>query len=132
MEVSYKPPTVAKAKPNESFTHKFQKSPHNKSNSDYLNQTQNLVHPEWETLDPTPDIYALFAKFDDRFFQGRLKCVTLEWSKRMYSCAGICYSRRQRGHMDITIRLSQPLLTLRPRKDLVETMLVGNLNLYYI
>lgn len=97
---------------------------------DFLNRTQNLVHPQWETLDPTPDISALFGQFDMKFFQDRLKCVTLEWSKRMYSCAGICYSRRNRFGMDITIRLSEPLLKLRPRKDLVETLLHEMIHAY--
>ncbi|KAM7347716.1 DNA-dependent metalloprotease SPRTN [Cochliomyia hominivorax] len=105
-------------------------NPHSNLDPDFLNRTQNLVHPQWETLDPTPDIFALFGQFDSKFFQGRLKCVTLEWSKRMYSCAGICYSRRNRFGMDITIRLSQPLLSLRPRKDLVETMLHEMIHAY--
>ncbi|TMW40840.1 hypothetical protein DOY81_014080, partial [Sarcophaga bullata] len=105
-------------------------NPRSNLDEDFLNRTQNLVHPQWETLDPTPDIFALFGQFDAKFFQSRLKCVTLEWSKRMYSCAGICYSRRNRYGMDITIRLSQPLLTLRPRKDLVETMLHEMIHAY--
>ncbi|XP_028900773.1 DNA-dependent metalloprotease SPRTN isoform X2 [Zeugodacus cucurbitae] len=105
-------------------------NPSSNQDEDYLNRTQNLVHPQWETLDPTPDIFALFAAFDGKFFQSRLKCVTLEWSKRMYSCAGICYSRRNRFGMDITIRLSEPLLKLRPRKDLVETMLHEMIHAY--
>lgn len=41
----------------------------------------------------------------------------------MYQCAGICYSRRNRLGMSITIRLSEPLLKLRSRKDLIETLL---------
>lgn len=105
-------------------------NPTSNQDEDYLNRTQNLVHPQWETLDPTPDIFALFGAFDEKFFQTRLKCVTLEWSKRMYSCAGICYSRRNRFGMDITIRLSEPLLKLRPRKDLVETMLHEMIHAY--
>ncbi|XP_004523964.1 uncharacterized protein LOC101456157 [Ceratitis capitata] len=105
-------------------------NPTSNQDEDYLNRTQNLVHPQWETLDPTPDVFALFAAFDDKFFQSRLKCVTLEWSKRMYTCAGICYSRRNRFGMDITIRLSEPLLKLRPRKDLVETMLHEMIHAY--
>ncbi|XP_054728840.1 DNA-dependent metalloprotease SPRTN isoform X1 [Anastrepha obliqua] len=105
-------------------------NPSSNQDEDYLNRTQNLVHPQWEVLDPTPDITALFAAFDNKFFQSRLKCVTLEWSKRMYSCAGICYSRRNRFGMDITIRLSEPLLKLRPRKDLVETMLHEMIHAY--
>ncbi|KAH8420324.1 hypothetical protein KR009_009209 [Drosophila setifemur] len=90
---------------------------------DYLNQTQNLVHPEWELVDPTPDIFAMFGRFNDKFFQKRLGAVTLEWSKRMTSCAGICYSRGNSLLKVVTIRLSEPLLKLRPRKDLVQTLL---------
>lgn len=105
-------------------------NPHSNLDEEFLNRTQNLVHPQWETLDPTPDIFSLFGQFDTKFFQGRLKCVTLEWSKRMYSCAGICYSRRNRYGMDITIRLSEPLLKLRTRKDLVETMLHEMIHAY--
>lgn len=91
----------------------------------YLDQTQNLVHPEWELIDPTPDIYAMFVRFDEKFFQQRLGSVMVEWSKRMYSCAGICYQRGNRFVKEVIIRLSEPLLKLRPRKDLVETLLVS-------
>lgn len=90
-----------------------------------MNATQNLVNPEWETIDPTPDIYSLFGAFDIKFFQGKLKCVELEWSRRMYQCAGICYQRRNGLGMSIIIRLSEPLLKLRSRRDLIETMLVS-------
>lgn len=92
-----------------------------------MNATQNLVNPEWETIDPTPDIYSLFGAFDIKFFQGKLRCVELEWSKRMYQCAGICYQRRNGLGMSIIIRLSEPLLKLRSRRDLIETMLVSNI-----
>lgn len=97
---------------------------------DPLNATQNLVHPDWETRDPTPDVQALFRAFDAKFFQNRLRCVTLEWSRRMYQCAGICYYRRNRMGTSITIRLSEPLLKLRQRKDLVETMLHEMIHAY--
>ncbi|XP_049547534.1 DNA-dependent metalloprotease SPRTN-like [Anopheles darlingi] len=95
-----------------------------------LNSTQNLVHPEWEILDPTPDIYALFPLFDRKFFQGKLACVQLEWSKKMYSCAGICYQRSNRLGKSCIIRLSEPLLKLRPRKDLVQTLLHEMIHAY--
>lgn len=97
---------------------------------DPLNATQNLVHPAWETRDPTPDIQALFRAFDTRFFQQKLRCVSLEWSRRMYQCAGICYYRRQAGSAAITIRLSEPLLKLRQRKDLIETLLHEMIHAY--
>lgn len=96
----------------------------NKRNMDLdLNMTGKLVDPEWETLDPTPDIHSMFNRFNDRFFKSELSCVELEWSKKMYSCAGICYSRRNRMGHSVTIRLSEPLLKLRTRKNLVETLL---------
>lgn len=91
-----------------------------------LNSTQNLVHPEWEIVDPTPNIHILKDQYDRKFFQGKLGSVELEWSKQMYKCAGICYQRSSRfGYKSCTIRLSEPLLSLRPRKDLVETLLVS-------
>uniref|UniRef100_A0A182VX48 Protein with SprT-like domain at the N terminus n=1 Tax=Anopheles minimus TaxID=112268 RepID=A0A182VX48_9DIPT len=95
-----------------------------------LNSTQNLVHPDWEILDPTPDIFALFACFNQKFFQTRLSCVQLEWSKKMYNCAGICYQRSNRLGKSCIIRLSEPLLKLRPRKDLIQTLLHEMIHAY--
>ncbi|XP_049285754.1 DNA-dependent metalloprotease SPRTN-like [Anopheles funestus] len=95
-----------------------------------LNSTQNLVHPDWEIIDPTPDIYALFALFNQKFFQTRLSCVQLEWSKKMYNCAGICYQRSNRLGKSCIIRLSEPLLKLRPRKDLIQTLLHEMIHAY--
>ncbi|XP_017050789.1 DNA-dependent metalloprotease SPRTN [Drosophila ficusphila] len=100
------------------------------SHDDFLNQTVNLVHPQWELVDPTPDIYSMFLRFDEKFFQQRLGAVALEWSKRMYSCAGICYQRGSAYFKEVTIRLSEPLLKLRPRKDLVETLLHEMIHAY--
>ncbi|XP_033249486.1 sprT-like domain-containing protein Spartan [Drosophila miranda] len=97
---------------------------------DYLNQTSNLVHDDWEILDSTPNIFSMFVRFDEKFFQRRLGAVVLEWSKRMYTCAGICYLRSNRYTKEITIRLSEPLLKLRPRKDLVETLLHEMIHAY--
>lgn len=65
----------------------------------------------------------MFQTFDGKFFASMLGCVELEWSARMYQCAGICYLRKNGLGMSITIRLSEPLLKLRSRKDLVETLL---------
>lgn len=41
----------------------------------------NLCDPEWETIDPNPDIHSLFVQFDQRFFWNSLGMVQLEWSK---------------------------------------------------
>ena len=43
----------------------------------------SLVDPQWEMLDPNPDIRALFLQFNDRFFWGRLAGVEVRWSPRM-------------------------------------------------
>ena len=76
-----------------------------------------------ELKDPTPNIQDLFVRFDKKFFDGALGMVLVTWSKRMTSCAGMCYFQGREGFCRIA--LSAPLLSLRPRKDLVETLLVS-------
>lgn len=48
--------------------------------------------------------------------------VEVKWSQKMTTCAGICYYHGRNGLCSIS--LSAPLLSLRSRKDLVETLLV--------
>ncbi|XP_025105865.1 sprT-like domain-containing protein Spartan isoform X1 [Pomacea canaliculata] len=81
----------------------------------------SVIDESWELLDPNPDVRALFLEFNDHYFWGRLVGVEVKWSPRMTSCAGVC-SYEGRGGL-CSIRLSVPLLKLRPRKDLVETLL---------
>ncbi|XP_004620382.3 DNA-dependent metalloprotease SPRTN isoform X1 [Sorex araneus] len=88
----------------------------------------SLVDASWELVDPTPDLQALFMQFNDQFFWGQLEAVEVKWSARMTLCAGIC-SYEGRGGM-CSIRLSEPLLKLRPRKDLVETLLHEMIHAY--
>ncbi|VDM82419.1 unnamed protein product [Strongylus vulgaris] len=83
----------------------------------------DLVDPALELSDPCPDIHLLFIDFNDRFFEGTLARCEVKWSPRMYSCAGVCSYEGRSGMC--SIRLSLPLLKLRPRKDLVETLLVA-------
>uniref|UniRef100_A0A1A9VRW9 Protein with SprT-like domain at the N terminus n=1 Tax=Glossina austeni TaxID=7395 RepID=A0A1A9VRW9_GLOAU len=112
---------------------KFKKkaiNPRSNLDADHIYRMKNLWHPQCEFLNPTPNIVVLFNHFDNKFFQNRLKCVTLEWGKRMHSCAGICYSRKYCDEKDITVRLSEPLLALRQRKDLIETMLHEMIHAY--
>nr|XP_023013790.1 sprT-like domain-containing protein Spartan [Leptinotarsa decemlineata] len=92
------------------------------------NPTKSLTDPSWEVIDPTPDIHNLFMAFNERFFWNKLLAVCVSWSKRMTSCAGIC-SYDGRGGM-CRITLSEPLLKLRPRKDLVETLLHEMIHAY--
>ncbi|XP_077202514.1 DNA-dependent metalloprotease SPRTN [Paroedura picta] len=81
----------------------------------------SVVDKAWELLDPSPDVRALFMQFNESLFWGRLAAVEVKWSPRMTLCAGLC-CYEGRGGM-CSIRLSEPLLKLRPRKDLVETLL---------
>lgn len=86
-----------------------------------MNSSKCLTDPSWEVIDPTPDIHMLFMAFNERFFWNKLLAVCVSWSKRMTTCAGICSYQSRGGLCSIT--LSEPLLKLRPRKDLVETLL---------
>ncbi len=88
----------------------------------------SLVAPEWEDIDPTPDLHALFLTYNDKFFWGRLAGCEVKWSPRMTLCAGVCSYQRRSGYC--SIRLSVPLLKLRPRSDLVETLLHEMIHAY--
>lgn len=83
----------------------------------------NIVSDNLELADPNPDIWELFRQFDRQFFEDTLtkNCVELTWSPRMTQTAGLCaWSPRTKF---CSIRLSLPLLQLRSRRDLVETLL---------
>jgi len=90
------------------------------------NAVESVVDLSWETLDPNPDIYGLFLAFNRQYFWSILDSVTIQWSKKMTVCAGLC--RYQNGFCSIS--LSEPLLKLRPRKDLVETLLHEMIHAY--
>lgn len=83
----------------------------------------NIVSPELELCDPTPNIWDLFKQFDTQFFEEVLtrNCVELSWSPRMTTTAGLCAWNPRTNYC--SIKLSLPLLQLRPRKDLVETLI---------
>lgn len=88
-----------------------------------VNMTGSVIDPMLELTDPNPDIWHLFRCFDARFFDRQLisSGVELSWSPRMTMCAGLCgWNPKSRACF---IRLSKPLLELRPRKDLVETLI---------
>ena len=50
--------------------------------------TMSPVDPEWETLDPNPDLHSLFVEFNTAFFWGQLVSCEVKWSPRMTTCAG--------------------------------------------
>lgn len=88
-----------------------------------LKMDYDIVSEKLELADPTPDIWELFRIFDQQFFEDTLKnnCVELSWSPRMTQTAGLCAWNPKTKFC--SIRLSLPLLQLRSRKDLVETLL---------
>lgn len=88
---------------------------------DYKANFKSIVDPSWELIDPTPDIHNLFVIFNTKFFWNTLLPVSVSWSKKMKLCAGVC-TYHPRGRF-CHITLSEPLLKLRPRKDLIETLL---------
>ncbi|XP_068226977.1 DNA-dependent metalloprotease dvc-1-like [Palaemon carinicauda] len=88
----------------------------------------SLVDPCWDLIDPNPDIHTLFLTFNNQFFWGRLSGIEVKWSPRMTLCAGVCCYERRGGLC--SVRLSLPLLKLRPRKDLVETLLHEMIHAY--
>uniref|UniRef100_A0A8C5Q1K4 SprT-like domain-containing protein n=1 Tax=Leptobrachium leishanense TaxID=445787 RepID=A0A8C5Q1K4_9ANUR len=87
-----------------------------------------VVDPIWESIDPNPDIRCLLRQFNHMFFKGRLSNVEAEWSKRMTTAAGICDYYHQTGRC--VIRLSEPILKQRPRKDVVEILLHEMIHAY--
>lgn len=82
-----------------------------------------IVSERLELIDPNPDIWELFRIFDTQFFEDTLKknCVELNWSPRMTQTAGLCSWSPTTKFCNI--RLSLPLLQLRSRRDLVETLI---------
>ncbi|KAF6207489.1 hypothetical protein GE061_015935 [Apolygus lucorum] len=92
-----------------------------------IEQPSSLIDPTWELIDPNPNIHSLFIAFDKKYFWNTLGAVEVKWSPRMYSCAGIC---TYKGRGGCVVSLSLPLLKLRPRKDLIETLLHEMIHAY--
>lgn len=80
-----------------------------------------------ELLDPTPDVHALFCHYAKLYFEDRLGGVSVEWSSaRMTLCGGTC----QRLPGGAVIKLSKPLLSLRPSWDLKNVLLHEMIHAY--
>ncbi|PSC74929.1 sprT-like domain-containing Spartan [Micractinium conductrix] len=82
---------------------------------------EGLTEEELELLDPHPDIHALFCHYNTLYFDEKLGACSVEWSSgRMTSCGGVCEWRPGGG---CRIKLSEPLLKLRPARDLKMVLL---------
>ena len=88
----------------------------------------SIIDGSLDLIDPTPDLHALFIQFNEEFFWSKLNGCEVKWSTRMTRSAGLCYPPYPSGFC--SIRLSVPLLRLRPRKDLVETLLHEMIHAY--
>jgi predicted SprT family Zn-dependent metalloprotease len=75
---------------------------------------------EMALLEHLPSASELLAIYDGRFFRGDLRAsgCKVEWSDRMTLCAGMCYLKRP-----VLIRLSRPLLGLRPFSETIDTLM---------
>ncbi|KAK8771018.1 DNA-dependent metalloprotease SPRTN-like [Amblyomma americanum] len=93
-----------------------------------LRKDLSVVDEFWELHDPNPDVHRLFVEFNEAYFYGKLDHVAVCWSWRMTLCAGLCQYEGKGGLC--TVKLSEPLLKLRPRKDLVETLLHEMIHAY--
>ena len=74
---------------------------------------------ELEQTDPTPDIDMLMQKLNKKYLRGKLPPILLRWSNRLTYTAG--YTKFD--GKTACIVLSAPLLSLRSRKDLIDTLL---------
>ena len=48
-------------------------------NAESTEADKHLVNPEWELIDPNPDIRALFQEYDKKYFYNRLGSCIVEW-----------------------------------------------------
>ncbi|KAF8793281.1 DNA-dependent metalloprotease SPRTN-like [Argiope bruennichi] len=109
-------------------SHSANKQEDSASSSESNSKPLSIIDSQWELIDPNPDIHALFLEFNAKFFYGKLDSVEVRWSPRMTLCAGLC-CYEGRGRL-CSVRLSLPLLKLRPRKDLIETLLHEMIHAY--
>lgn len=111
------------------WDHPSTKEPVERSVVSYSSRSDlSVVDPFWELNDPNPDVHSLFVEFNKAFFFGKLNGVEVRWSPRMTLCAGLCCYEGKGGLC--SVRLSEPLLKLRPRKDLIETLLHEMIHAY--
>lgn len=87
-----------------------------------VDYTDSSVH------NPFPDVHALFASYNRKYFNSQLNNVYVEFSTRMTLCAGTCTYRGAVG--GCRIALSEPLLKFRPSSDLCSTLLHEMIHAY--
>lgn len=97
-----------------------------------LDSIENIAHPFWEILDPNPDIYELFDRFNRLLFDGTFtdehrKSVTLNWFKNARGqLAG--ETRPSNSKRPIEIRMNERILKDVLRKEVIETLIVSQID----
>ena len=70
---------------------------------------------------PFVDVHSLFVLYSRLFFSDSLQSVSVRWSNKMTSCAGLCRFDTNTGGCEIA--LSEALLRYRSKTEVVETLL---------
>ena len=68
-----------------------------------------------------------FIEYNELFFENSLEKITLSWSTKMTSCAGLFITEDNKTPL---IRLSEPLLKYRSYKEIRETLLHEMIHAY--
>ncbi|KAK3691797.1 hypothetical protein LTR37_018396 [Vermiconidia calcicola] len=82
------------------------------------------------------DIHELFNPYNILYFRSLLlPRVEVSWSPRLTLCAGICELVRDPNngnkYTKIRLKLSEPLLKFRPRRDVINTLLHEAIHAYF-
>ncbi|PNS18446.1 hypothetical protein CAC42_6263 [Sphaceloma murrayae] len=83
--------------------------------------------------DPFVDVHVLFGLYNTLYFRSLLTPQTeVTWSPRLTLCAGICelVKNDDGQYKKIKIKISEPLLKLRPRSDVINTLLHEMIHAY--
>ena len=102
----------------------------NKNNNNNNNKNQNK-NSNKNKIDENSeissfDIYTYFQIYNEIFFENLLGAVTLKWSKKMTSCAGVFSIYKGIP----SIHLSEPLLKFRSITEIKETLLHEMIHAY--
>lgn len=89
------------------------------------NSTISQSNPELEEIEAF-DLYEQFTLYNAIYFSDLLGCISVSWSEKMTSCAGVFSV----VHGIPKIRLSEPLLKFRTLNELKETLLHEMIHAY--
>ena len=73
-----------------------------------LQKPLSPVDPQWETLDPNPDLHSLFVQFNQVYFWGKLVMCEVKWSPRMTTCAGGTLRKSTKSSIEMFYPSSPP------------------------